>query len=104
RVDDGRWVGTLDGRADGKWSGTAFGKSCSSSWNAKQRLFVVGIENPNLTSGNLTLQFYPGGSAPTGSMGRGRCPPTLHKRNGEPFAPFNDIRITTPDEGGALVV
>lgn len=103
RVADGEWVGTLEARAKGNWNGAAFGTGCSSSWDARQRVFVVGTEDPTLPNGNFIFQFYPGG-APTGSTGRGRCPPTVIKRNGEAYAPFNDTRITTPDEGGGLIV
>ncbi len=104
RVADGKWVGTLEAEARGSWRGAAFGSGCSTSWNARQQIFVVGTEDPNLPNGNFIFQFYPGGSPPSGSLGRGRCPPTVIKRNGEPYAPFNDSRITTPDEGGGLIV
>ena len=102
-VGDGRWVGTLDAEARGNWSGAAFGSGCSTSWNAKQRIFVIGTEDPAMRNGDFIFQFYPG-QAPTGSTGRGRCPPTVHKRNGEAYAPFNDSGITSPDEGGGLIV
>lgn len=103
RVADGKWVGTLEAHAKGNWKGTAFGTSCSTSWDAHQTLFVVGTEDPNLHNGNFIFQFYPG-QAPTGSTGRGRCPPTVIKRNGEPYAPFNDSGVTSPDTGGGLIV
>jgi hypothetical protein len=64
---------------------------------------IVATEDPTRTTDNLTFQFYPA-APPAGDMGRGRCPPTLRKRDGVYYAPFNDLRVTTPDEGGALVV
>jgi hypothetical protein len=99
--DDVTWTGFIQARAVGNFTGSAFGQDgCASSWNASQQLLVVGTEDR--ATGKISFQFYPG-LAPTGSQGRGRCPPTIHKRNGQAYAPFNDLIVTTPDEGGALV-
>ena len=99
--DEGRWAGSVAATAIGSFSGSAFGQpGCASSWNASQQLLVIGTEDR--TKGTISFQFYPG-LDPTGSQGRGRCPPTIHKRNGQAYAPFNDLIVTTPDEGGALV-
>ncbi len=104
RSGDGRWVGSVAARAEGRFSGGAFGVGgCRTSWNATQQIMIVATEDPTRATDNLTFQFYPA-APPAGSMGRGRCPPTLRKRDGVFYAPFNDLRVTTPDEGGALVV
>jgi len=99
--DEGRWAGSVSASAVGNFSGSAFGQpGCSSSWNAQQQLLVIGTEDR--TKGTISFQFYPG-LDPTGSQGRGRCPPTIHKRNGQAYAPFNDLIVTGPDDGLALV-
>jgi hypothetical protein len=104
RLEDGRWVGSVAAHAEGNFSGGAFGVGgCRTSWNAAQQIMIVATEDPTRTTDNLTFQFYPA-APPAGDMGRGRCPPTLRKRDGVYYAPFNDLRVTTPDEGGALVV
>lgn len=101
--EDGSWLGVVEGTATGSQESQALGRQCSTSWNASQLVEVVGADAPNALTGDFYFRFMPA-TQPTGSLGGGRCPPTMHAFEGVDYAPYNDYSISQAAEDQGLVI
>lgn len=101
--EDGTWRGVVNGSASGSHQTQAFGESCSTSWSASQLVEVVGAEAPFALDGDFYFEFHPV-TAPSGSLGGGKCPPTVGSYEGVDYAPYNDASVTNAEQNQGLVI
>ncbi len=101
--EDGTWRGVVNGSASGSHQTQAFGERCSSSWSASQLVEVVGAEAPFALNGDFYFEFHPV-TAPSGSLGSGKCPPTVGSYEGVDYAPYNDYNVSQAAEHQGLVI
>jgi hypothetical protein len=81
----------------------ALGQPCSASWSASQLVEVVGEAAPYALNGDFYFRFMPV-TQPSGSMGSGKCPPSVGSYEGVDYAPYNDYSISAAAEKQGLVI
>lgn len=101
--EDGTWRGIATGTATGSHQTQALGQPCSASWSASQLVEVVGEAAPYALNGDFYFRFMPV-TQPSGSMGSGKCPPSVGSYEGVDYAPYNDYSISAAAEKQGLVI
>jgi hypothetical protein len=101
--EDGTWQGIVVGSATGQQDSNAFRVRCTSRWHATQKVLVVAGQDPAAQFGDFTFTFFPV-AEPTGSTGRGKCPPTRWRQGGVSYAPYGDYNIHEAAAGLGLTI